>query len=287
MSRGGVQVEVRYYTIADVLIGKFIIRHHFKVLEIVPDVVLGLPWLRSKNPTFDWKEWYADIRHRSTSYRLSFDESRDSTQLHFQAPSKLDLLSKLSSSTSTVSRAGSPTPPAKECTDYARRHVAQMMQTQSISPRWKMVSPMRSAATWKSSTSRCRSLGGRSVKLTSLVMKCLCAACSNPRCQSIKCTTCKIRVTMTSLTQFDASCLFENTNGHVFTTRKEQRSENCLRINLEDTMEYASTLKTILRGYTITKWTQANCMSLHDSWTSCTDLAEFDHPQVDMERVAC
>ena len=41
----GVQSEVRYYTRAYVRVGELVFRHHFKVLEILPDVVLGLPWL--------------------------------------------------------------------------------------------------------------------------------------------------------------------------------------------------------------------------------------------------
>ena len=49
----GAQVEVRYYTRAYVRVGEFVFRHHFKVLEILPDVVLGLPWLRSYNQTVD------------------------------------------------------------------------------------------------------------------------------------------------------------------------------------------------------------------------------------------
>ena len=80
-------------------------------------MVLGLPWLRSYNPTVNWKERYADIQHGSISYRLSFDESRHSTQLQFQAASKLDPLSILSSSTSGASPVGSPTPHAKERPD--------------------------------------------------------------------------------------------------------------------------------------------------------------------------
>ena len=28
-------------------------------------------------------------------------------------------------------------------------------------------------------------------------------------------------------------------------------------------------------------------MSFNDNWTSCTDVAGFDHPQVHMEQVAC
>ena len=56
LTAGGVQVEVRYYTRAYVRVGELVFRHHFKVLEILPDVVLGLPWLRSYNPTVNWKE---------------------------------------------------------------------------------------------------------------------------------------------------------------------------------------------------------------------------------------
>ena len=63
LTAGGVQVEVRYYTRAYVRVGELVFRHHFKVLEILPDVVLGLPWLRSYNRTVNWKERYADIQH--------------------------------------------------------------------------------------------------------------------------------------------------------------------------------------------------------------------------------
>ena len=70
----GVQVEVPYYTRAYVRVGQLVFRHQFKVLEILPDVVLGLPWLPSYNPTVNWKERYADIQHGSNSYQLSFGE---------------------------------------------------------------------------------------------------------------------------------------------------------------------------------------------------------------------
>ena len=117
LTAGGVQVEVRYYTRAYDRVGELIFRHHFKVFDILPDVVLGLPWLRSYNPTVNWKERYADIQHGSRTYRLSFDKSRNSTQLQLQAVSKLDLLPTLSSSTSKASPVGSPTPHAKERLD--------------------------------------------------------------------------------------------------------------------------------------------------------------------------
>ena len=124
LTAGGVQVEVRYYTRAYVRVGELVFRHHFKVLEILPDVVLGLPWLRSYNPTVNWKERYADIQHGWNSYRLSFGKSRHSTQLQFQTASKLDLLSILSSSSSKASPVGNPTPPAKERLDlHSSTHV--------------------------------------------------------------------------------------------------------------------------------------------------------------------
>ena len=124
LTAGGVEVEVWYYTRAYVRVGKLVFRHHFKVLEISLDVVLGLPWLRSYNRTVNWKEGYTDIQHGSNSYRLSFGESRHSTQLQFQAASKLDLLSILSFSSSKASPVGSPTPHAKERLDlHSSTHV--------------------------------------------------------------------------------------------------------------------------------------------------------------------
>ena len=114
---GDVHVEVRYYTRAYARVGELVFRHHFKVLEILRDVVLGLPWLRSYNLTVDRKERDADPQHGSSSYRLSFEGSRHSTQLQFWAPLKLDLLSTLSSSSSKVSPVGSSTQPPKEHPD--------------------------------------------------------------------------------------------------------------------------------------------------------------------------
>ena len=87
-------------------------------------MVLGLPWLRSYNPTVNWKERYADIQHGSNSYRLFFGESRHSTKLQFQATSKLDLLLILSSSASKASPVGNPTPHAKERPDlHSSTHI--------------------------------------------------------------------------------------------------------------------------------------------------------------------
>ena len=92
---------------------------------------------------------------------------------------------------------------------------------------------------------------------------------------------------MPGLIQFDARCLVECTNGQVSTTGNEQSLEICLRIDLDETIEKASTLKTTLRGYILTKKTRTNCRSFNNNWPSCTDLAEFDHPHVLLERVAC
>ena len=92
---------------------------------------------------------------------------------------------------------------------------------------------------------------------------------------------------MTGLTPFDASCLFGYINGQVSTIGRERSSETYLRIGLGETTEYASILKTIHRGYTLTTWGRANWMSFEDNWTSCINLAEFDHPQVHMALVAC
>ena len=85
MTAGGVQVEVRYYTRGDVLVGELELQNHFKVLEILPDVGLGFPGLQSYGPTVKRRERYADVRHGVLWYPSSFDGSRDSTQLQFQA----------------------------------------------------------------------------------------------------------------------------------------------------------------------------------------------------------
>ena len=103
----------------------------------------------------------------------------------------------------------------------------------------------------------------------------------------IKCTRCKKAVTMTGLNPFDARCLYGYINGQVATTGRERSSETYLRIDLGETTVYASIRKTIHRGYTLTKCTRANWMSFDVNCTSCIDLAEFDHPQVHMEQVAC
>ena len=91
---------------------------------------------------------------------------------------------------------------------------------------------------------------------------------------------------MMDLTKFDTSCLFECTNGQVSTTRNEPSLANRLCINVEETIEYASTLRTTLRGYSLIKCPQACWMTFDANWTSCTDLAEFNHSPVHTERVA-
>ena len=117
LTAGGVQVEMRYYMRAYVRVEELVFRHHFKVLEILPNVVFGLPWLGIYNSTVNWMEQYADVQHGSGSCPLSFDDSKHSTQLQFQAARKLDLLSTLSSSTSEPSPVGSPTPHSNERPD--------------------------------------------------------------------------------------------------------------------------------------------------------------------------
>ena len=164
----------------------------------------------------------------------------------------------------------------KNVLTYTLRHVPRVLLTRSMSPKQKMVSPMRSAATWRSGTSRCRNLNGRSVELISPVIKCFCAACIDPQCRSIKCTS---AVTKTDLTPFDSSCLFQYTNGQTSTTWRKRSSETYFRIDLGETIEYGLIWNTINRGYTLTKWTRVNWMNSDDSWTSYIHLAELDHPE--------
>ena len=85
-----------------------------------------------------------------------------------------------------------------------------------------------------------QTLSGRSVELISQVTKCFCAACLDPQCQSIRCTGCKKSVTMTGMTPFDANSPFEHINGQASTIGRKQSSEIYLRINLGETIEYAS-----------------------------------------------
>ena len=164
----------------------------------------------------------------------------------------------------------------KNALTYTRQHAPTVVLTRSMSPQPKMVSPMRSAATWILSAFRCRNLNGTSVELISPVIKCFCAACLDLHCRSIKCTRCKKAVTMTGLNPFDASCLFEYTIGQASMIGRKRSSETYLRMHLGEPIEYTSIRKTIHRGYTLTKWTRVNWMSFDDSWTSFIDLAELE-----------
>ena len=92
---------------------------------------------------------------------------------------------------------------------------------------------------------------------------------------------------MTGLTPFDASCLFKYIYGQDSTIGRKRSSETYLRIDLVEIIKYASIRKTIQRGYTLTKWTRVNCIIFDNNWTRYIDLADFDHPRVHMERVAC
>ena len=175
----------------------------------------------------------------------------------------------------------------KNALTYTRPHPPRMVLAPSMSPKRKMVSPMRSAATWRSITSPCHNLNGRSIELISPVIMCFYAACLDPQRWSVKCARCKQAVTMTGLTSVDASCIFQYTNWQMSTTGRKRSSETYLRINLVEIIEYASIRKTIHRGCTLIKWTQVNWMNLNDSWTSYIDLAESHHLRVHMERVAC
>ena len=255
LTAGVVQVKVRYYTRAYVRVGELVFRHHFKVSEILPDLVLGLPWLRSYNPTINWKERYADNQHGSNSYRLSLGESRHSAQLEFQAASKLDLLLIFSSSASERSPSEILPHMPRNAPTYTRRPTSSTVLTFTMTPKRRVVSPRRSAAISRLSTFRCRNSKERSVKLISRGIKYCCAACLDPQCRSFKCTRCKPVMTMTGLTPFDANCRFNYTSGRTSTTGRRQSMETYLRIDLVEIIEYAPIRKTILRGCTLTKWT--------------------------------
>ena len=88
---------------------------------------------------------------------------------------------------------------------YTCRHTSSTVLTCTMSPKQKMVSPMRSAAIWRLSTFCCRIPKERSVELISRRIKYFCAACLDPQCRWIKCTRCKPAKTMTGLTPFHAN----------------------------------------------------------------------------------
>ena len=116
---------------------------------------------------------------------------------------------------------------------------------------------MRSAAIWRLSTFRCRNSKEGSVELIPRGIKYFCAACVDPQCRSIKCTRCKLAMTMTGLTPFDANCRFDYTSGRTSTTGRKRSMETYLRIDLVEIIVYAWIRKTIHHGYTLTKWTRA------------------------------
>ena len=261
LTAGGVQVEVRYYTRAYVRVGELVFCHHFKVLEILPDVVLGLPWLRSYNPTVNWKERYADIQHGSNLYRLSFGESRHSTQLQFQAASKLDLLSILSSSSSKASPVGNPTQYAKEHLDlHSSTHVQHGTDKYDESETEDGITD-----------EECSDMEIEYISLPKLkreirpadltgdpVFLCCMPRPAVPVDQMYSIIYKPVMAMMTSLTPFDANCRIDYTNGRTSTTGRKRSMETYLRIDLVAIIEYAWIRKTIHRGYTLTKWIRAN-----------------------------
>ena len=129
---------------------------------------------------------------------------------------------------------------------YTRRHTFSAVLTCTMSPKRTMVSPMRSAAIWRLSTFRCRNSKERSVDLISQEIKYFCVACLGQQCRSIKCIRCKpVMAMMTGLTPFDANYRIGYTSGQTSTTGRKRSMETYLRIDLEEIIEYASTLVTL------------------------------------------
>ena len=145
----------------------------------------------------------------------------------------------------------------RNASTYTRRHTFSTVLTCMMSPKRKMVSPMRSAAIWRLSTFHCRNSKERSVEPISREIKYFCAACLDQQCRSIKCIRCKPAMAMTALTPFDANCRFDYTSGRTCRTGRKRSMETYLRIDLVEIIEYASIRKTIHRGYTLTKWIRA------------------------------
>ena len=141
---------------------------------------------------------------------------------------------------------------------YTRRHTFSAVLTPTMSPKRKMVSPMRSAAIWRLGTFRCRNSKERFVDLISREIKYFCVACLDQQSRSMKCIRCKPAMAMmTGLTLFDANYRVDYTSGRTSTTGRKRNMETYLRIDLEETIEYASIRKKIHRGYTLTKWIRA------------------------------
>ena len=83
--------------------------------------------------------------------------------------------------------------------------------------------------------------------------------CLDQQCRSMKCIRCKpVMTMMTGLTLFDANYRVDYTSGRTSTTGRKRNMETYLRIDLEETIEYASIRKKIQCGYTLTKWIRAN-----------------------------
>ena len=137
---------------------------------------------------------------------------------------------------------------------YTRRHTFSTVMTCMMSPKQKMVSPMRSAAIWRLSTLRCRNSKERSAELISQEIKYFCAACLDQQCRSIKFIRCKpVMAMMTGLNPFYANCRIDYTIGRTSTTGRKLSMETYLRIDPKEIIEYASISKTIHHGYTLTK----------------------------------
>ena len=111
----------------------------------------------------------------------------------------------------------------------AHRRTTSATPIPTITPTQKRESPARNAATWKLSTSRCRSLNGRAVELISPVTRCFCIACLDRQCRSPTSTACKARTTMAvDLSTFDKNCPSKYTHGRVSTTGNEPNFGNYL-----------------------------------------------------------
>ena len=112
---------------------------------------------------------------------------------------------------------------------------------------------------WRLSTFRCRNSKERSVDLISREIKYFCVACLDQQFRWMKCIRCKPAMAMmTGMTLFDANYRVDYTSGQTSTTGRKRNMETYLRIDLEETIEYALIRKKIHRGYTLTKWIRAN-----------------------------
>ena len=121
---------------------------------------------------------------------------------------------------------------------YTRRHTFSTVLTCTMSPKQKMVSPMRSAAIWRLSTFRCRNSKERSVKLISREIKYFCAACLDQQCRWINCIRCKpVMAMMTALTLALTNCRIDYTSGRTSTTGRKRSMETYLRIDLVEIIE--------------------------------------------------